>query len=427
MGLLDWLRRWFGGGSPAPPPAPPAAAAGGAPWQGPSVNDAAISAPPGLHATAADTRASPGRQTGGPTFTLPASGGGGRTSDEARLRSFGLPVAHDAVQLAQCMERAPRELLWLADPGRVVARRGGHYQPIVRRKRGGRVRLVLAPRMHLKAAQRWVLRNILDRVQPHAAAHGFRRGRSIRSHARGHAGCAVVVQCDLEQWFHQFTYAQVRDLFRLLGYARPVARLLALLCTAPVREMTPALAAATGLPVADVIAATRQSVRGTRHALLPQGAPTSPALANLLSEPMDAQLAQLAHRFGATYSRYADDCAFSGGAQLSTERSAFLRRLLAIVHHARQAPSPGKLWIRRRGAQQLVTGLVVNDQARVPRTEVRRLRAILHNCGTHGPASQNRDGHPDFPAHLLGRIAHVAAADAAQGATLRHAFDQITW
>ena len=90
--------------------------------------------------------------------------------------------------------------------------------------------------------------------QPHQAAHGFRRGRSIRSHARTHLRQRILIQCDLESWFHQFTYAQVRDLFQRLGYGRPVARLLALLCTAPVREMTPALVAATGLSEAEVIA-----------------------------------------------------------------------------------------------------------------------------------------------------------------------------
>lgn len=424
MGLLDWLRRLFGGGAPPVPPAPGAADGGRARWSGPSATDQAISVPPSLQASQ-PMAVAPLAQARTP-IVLPADAAGW-TTDTARLQAFGLPVARDATELAAAMERSPRELFWLADPHRRVARRGGHYQAIARRKRDGRVRLVLAPRMHLKAVQRWILRTILDRVEPHPAAHGFRRGRSIRSHARTHQRPAVLVQCDLENWFHQFTYLRVRALFQRLGYGRPVARLLALLCTAPVRELTPAIQQATGLTEAEVAAATTQAKRGTRHALLPQGAPTSPILANLCSIGLDRRLAALAQRYGARYSRYADDCAFSGRGRIATETTHFVGELLQCIGQHGQAPSPGKLWIRRPGSQQLVTGLVVNDAVRVPRREVRRLRAILHNCTVHGPAAQNRDDHPAFAAHLLGRIAHVAAADAAQGAALRRAFDQITW
>lgn len=417
MGFFDFLRRLFAGGSgpPAdefkphpcgqrPPPAPP---------------DTAITVPP----SALTPPTVPGH--GGPRIEIPPHYQP-RTND-GLLREFALPVAHTATDLAACMERTPRELYWLADPQRTVARGTGHYQPIVRRKRGGRVRIVLAPRQHLKAAQRWVLRNILDRVNPHGAAHGFRRGRSIRSHARGHVGRPVVVQCDLENWFHQHTYVKVRTLFQRLGYGPTVARLLALICTAPVQEMSTAIAAATGLTPDVVAGATQQSHRGTRHALLPQGAPTSPKLANLLSINLDRRLASLATSFDARYTRYADDCAFSGSGKLSHDTARFIRAMRAVMISERVAPSPGKLWIRRSGSQQLVTGLIVNEGPNVPRTQVRQLRAILHNCVQHGPASQNRTEHEQFAAHLLGRIAHVAAANPEQGAKLRRAFNQIRW
>lgn len=405
MGLMDIWRRLFGG-SPRPGSAPPPTAAE-------------------LIAPRPDGTAPVPQLRGGPAITLPADECWG--TDEPRLRSFGLPVARTAQQLAGCMERTQRELFWLADPTRRVAAKGGHYQPIVRRKRNGRIRIVLAPRQHLKSVQRWILRNILDRVQTHPAAHGFRRGRSIRSHARTHLRKTVLVQCDLENWFHQFTYAQVWSLFRRLGYGRTVARLLAQLCTAPIREMTPAICAATGLTEAEVVAATRQTVRDSRHPMLPQGAPTSPSLANLLSISLDEQLAALAGFYGAAYSRYADDCAFSGGGTLPRQTAAFIGQLLTVIRRNGHAASPGKLWVRRPGAQQLVTGLIVNDGPSVPRAQRRALRAMLHNCARHGPASQNRDGHPHFAAHLLGRIAHVAAANPAHGAALRAAFRRIAW
>ena len=391
MGFFDLLRRLLGGGAaPAPRPTTPAPApgTGHAQWAGPSATDDAIS----LRPSPLQQPTIPGQ--GGPRILLPADAA--RRTNEARLHEFALPIARTPAELAACMERSTRELFWLADPQRTVARGTGHYQPIVRQKRAGRVRIILAPRQHLKAVQRWILRHILDRVDPHGAAHGFRRGRSIRSHARGHVRKAVLVQCDLENWFHQFTYARVRTLFQRLGYGRPVARLLALLCTAPVHEMTPGIVAATGLSTDAVVTATRQSAAagGTRYALLPQGAPTSPTLANLLSRPLDVRLSGLAKQYGARYTRYADDCAFSGGGRLSAETARFIRAMQAILLAERVAPAPGKLWIRRSGAQQLVTGLIVNDGPNVPRHTVRRLRAILHNCAKHGLAYANlEDGY----------------------------------
>jgi len=61
----------------------------------------------------------------------------------------------------------------------------------------------------------------------------------------------------------------------------------------------------------------------------------------------------------------------------------------------------------------------------VLRAERDALRALLHNCRLHGPESQNRNGHNDFRAHLLGRIAWVTSVDSAQGARLRAQFDHI--
>ena len=101
--------------------------------------------------------------------------------------------------------------------------------------------------------------------------------------------------------------------------------------------------------------------------------------------------------------------------------------------HCRLTPPDGfalnfrKTRVMTAGDRQQITGLVVNSKLGVPRTDVERLRATLHNCVRFGPATQNRDGHPDFAAHLRGRVAWVASIDAHKGARLRAAFDRIAW
>jgi RNA-directed DNA polymerase len=77
--------------------------------------------------------------------------------------------------------------------------------------------------------------------------------------------------------------------------------------------------------------------------------------------------------------------------------------------------------------RQRVTGLVVNDRPAAPRREYDALRALLHNCARTGPDAQNRESHPAFRDHLLGRIAWVATGRTERGVTLRALFDQISW
>ena len=81
----------------------------------------------------------------------------------------------------------------------------------------------------------------------------------------------------------------------------------------------------------------------------------------------------------------------------------------------------------RRVTRQHLAGVVVNVRPNVARDEYDRLKATLHNCVRHGPQSQNRAGVPDFRAHLLGRVAHVAAVHAERGRKLRALFDRINW
>jgi RNA-directed DNA polymerase len=251
------------------------------------------------------------------------------------------------------------------------------------------------------------------------AVHGFVRGRSAVTHARTHVAAESVVCLDLRSFFASIGAARVNGLFRSLGYPEAVAWALACLCT----HQTP-VAVLAGMPAGGT-ASGRAWLRAslqTRH--LPQGAPTSPALANLACFTLDRRLAGLAGAAGLTYSRYADDLTFSG------PRGSAGRLVSAVGAIARDEGfdlNPSKTRVRTADERQEVTGLVVNDRVGVPREYHDQLRAVLHDAGRHGPTAANRLGHPDFRAHLEGRVGWVESVNPVRGRRLRAQLDAIVW
>jgi RNA-directed DNA polymerase len=316
------------------------------------------------------------------------------------------------------------QLAWLADvrglERSVADRRLRHYTYTWLARRNAPPRLIEAPKHRLKTIQRRILHELLDHVPAHDAAHGFVRGRSARTHAALHTGRAVVVRLDLEDFFACVGASRVYGIFRTAGYPEAVAHLLTALCINVV-------------PLAEWDALPRPAVHDPRHHRLgrrlatphlPQGAPTSPALASLAAFGLDRRLSGLARTLGLTYSRYADDLTFSG------ERvpTALLQRAVAqIAREEGFRVGHDKTRVRTRAARQLVCGSVVNERLNVPRPEYDRLKAILHDAALHGPQAANRAGVPDFRSHLAGRIAWVASLHPERGRRLRERFAAIKW
>ncbi len=150
-------------------------------------------------------------------------------------------------------------------------------------------------------------------------------------------------------------------------------------------------------------------------------------LANLSLRRLDARLAGLADSFEAVYTRYADDLAFSGGKKLARRSAAFMRYAMVIIGEEGHGVNQPKSRLRSRRTAAAVTSVVVNERTNAARSEFDRLKATLHNCRTHGPDSQNRDGHADFRAHLLGRISWMASLNSERGARLLRDFQRIQW
>jgi retron-type reverse transcriptase len=221
-------------------------------------------------------------------------------------------------------------------------------------KRSGGTRPIHIPSGPLKALQRRVLRRILARLRAHPAATGFERGHSIVTHALPHVGKDVVVRLDIKDFFGSIRRAMVERFFLAIGWDAQAARLLTDLCT--------------------------------HDGSLPQGAPTSPRLSNLVNWRLDERLSALAQKLGASYSRYADDMTFSLLAQGdATPHTAnriirLAKSILADEGYAMHAHK--KLRVYRRGDRQMVTGLVVNEKVSLPRLKRRWMRAAEHHLRT---------------------------------------------
>ncbi|GAA2591757.1 hypothetical protein GCM10010435_83110 [Winogradskya consettensis] len=260
-------------------------------------------------------------------------------------------------------------------------------------------RLIEAPKARLRVAQRRLLDGVLGRIPVHPAAHGFVPGRGVHTFAAPHSGQPMVIRADLASFFSSVTAPRIYGLFRTAGYPEPVAHALAALTT----TRTPA----------DILRGKYLPL--LRHAHLPQGAPSSPALANLVAYRLDRRLSGLAARFGMSYTRYADDLAFSGP-RVSAQR--LLTALEAVVNDEGFRLRRAKTRVRGQGDRQVLAGLVVNERPAVARVEYDRLRAVLHDAARRGLDEANRDGHADFSAYLKGWVSWVSHQNPGRAAKL---------
>jgi RNA-directed DNA polymerase len=320
-----------------------------------------------------------------------------------------VPVIETPGDLADWLALYPNELDWFADLSGLATRgKLQHYRYRLIDKGGGSIRLIESPKPRLKWIQQRVLAQILNRIPPHPAAHGFVRRRSVKTFATPHVGQRVVLRMDLRDFFPSIIGARVQTVFRTIGYPEEVADLLGGIATN----------------------AVPRDVCGDwlyRRPHLPQGAPTSPALANMCFYRADCRLTGLAESAGAKYTRYADDLAFSGSEEFDRRVERFSWHVAAILDEEGFAVHHRKTRIMRQGVRQHLAGVVSNRKVNIWRADFDRLKATLTNCARHGAAGQNRDGHADFRGHLEGRVSYVESINAEKGRKLREILRGIEW
>lgn len=261
----------------------------------------------------------------------------------------------------ECKPVQLKSLTYYANPTLCKKR----YQTFTIKKKSGADRTIHAPVKGLKSILR-SLNFVLQCVyEPHAAATGFVLEKSIVDNAKKHVGHHYVLNMDLKDFFHTFDRNRVKmgfiyEPFNLNGDKEPLAFLLASLCTHPFE------------------------IDGEEKTVLPQGSPTSPTLTNILCKKLDRRLTGLANRFGATYTRYADDITFSSPHNIYTDE-AFNKELKRLIEDDQKLViNPKKTRLQKSGYRQEVTGLIVNDKVNVRRRYVKQIRMWLYYWEKYG-------------------------------------------
>lgn len=260
-------------------------------------------------------------------------------------------------------------------------------------KRSGGWREILEPKPELKAKQRSILAWLMARrIGPSPYAHAFVRKRSILTNALPHVGKRVVVKIDMKDFFPSITEGQVAQALVREGLTGSESRAIAQICTVEGR--------------------------------LPQGAPTSPFLSNLVFKPFDYRLAGIAKAWSKSasptaFTRYADDLAFSGN---NPRLNLIIHPVRAILDEAGFVINRAKTRVYRASNRQTVTGVIVNSVANVDRKLRRRLRGELHRY----KVQLIEDKSPDLDlAALQGQIAHIASVNPGSSRSLRRELDTI--
>lgn len=333
-----------------------------------------------------------------------------RRANVEKLESRGLPLMATPADLATALGITIPRLRWLAFHSE--ASRVTHYIRFTVPKKSGGRRVLSTPHKAMSECQEWIFHNVLAKVPPHPSAHGFVSGRSTVTNAVPHVGKDVVVNVDLKDFFPSVTFPRVKGMFQGMGYSPAVSTILALLCTeSPRRKVR------YGKETYHVATAVRS---------LPQGACTSPGLSNLVVRRLDARLDGLCKKLGWSYTRYADDMTFSAKGNKSDEIGYLLARVRHLVQEEGFVLNNRKTRILKRNAAQTVTGIVVNDRPGVPRREVRRMRAILHQARVDGLKAQNREHIPHFESWLQGMVAYIHMVNPKQGGKLKADLDRLS-
>ena len=224
-----------------------------------------------------------------------------------------------------------------------------YYHLACIKKKSGGERILNVPAVSLKIVQRWILDNILENLHVSQYAMGFCKNKSIVTNAKNHLGKACVINVDLKDFFPSITQKQIFNIFYYYGYTIGVSYMLSRLCTCESR--------------------------------LPQGAPTSPYLSNIVCLKLDKRLSELSKRFEAEYTRYADDITFSSDSDISN----ILPIVKEIIIDEGFQLNEKKTRVLFKHQKQEVTGLLVNgNRIRVNKKYIKKFKQEIYYCKKYG-------------------------------------------
>lgn len=269
-----------------------------------------------------------------------------------------------------------------------------YHLSYIKKKSGGE-RTLNVPAVSLRIVQRWILDNILKNLYISQHAMGFCKNKSIVTNAKSHLGKACVINVDLKDFFPSITQKQIFNIFYYYGYTIGVSYMLSRLCTC--------------------------------EGKLPQGAPTSPCLSNIVCLKLDKRLSEVSKRFSAEYTRYADDITFSGDSDISN----ILPIIKKIIIDEGFQLNEKKTRILFKHQRQEVTGLLVNgNHIRVDKKYIKKFKQEIYYCKKYGVESHLK--HIDckkhfYCDHMYGKAYFIKMVDEEMGKKLIGELDSIDW
>lgn len=293
----------------------------------------------------------------------------------------------------------------------IVERESDPYRTFQISKHSGGWRTICVPNPEALAVQSWLNKQVLEKISPHPRSFAFMPKSSVVKCASEHCGCGWLIKLDVRRFFESISEIKVYHSFQSMGYQGLVAFELARICTrlhpetGKVRRRSKWLADPTKY-------ATINAYWSRSIGYLPQGAPTSPRLANLASYDLDNTVQSIARDFGLTYTRYADDMAFSASTDFSFKMAhTFVRKVYRAMKKYKFEPNTTKTIIAPPGARKIVLGLLVDqDQPRLTREFRNKLNMHIWAIGKFGFAKHAHHlGFKSlwgFQRHLEGLIAY---------------------
>jgi retron-type reverse transcriptase len=302
-----------------------------------------------------------------------------------RLKSKKLPYIYDVQHFCMLTDSSLKQVnLFLSNKNKA-------YTTFKLPKKSGNFREINAPSKKMKHLQRWILDNILYKLNSGEHAHGFIPGKSISTNANVHVNQDLVLGIDIKDFFPSINFGSVYYVFKSAGYSKKVAWAFADLCT--------------------------------YHWKLPQGAPTSPMLANLVTLKLDKAIYKYCKRRNFNYSRYADDITISGSYNLPMHKKI----IIGLIQKNGFTVNEEKTRMFSKGSRQKVTGLVVNDKVSIGKKRKMDLKAMVHNILINGPVAENRLNDPFFKERLFGHLGFANEIEPEFTTPLINALKKIDW
>jgi hypothetical protein len=338
------------------------------------------------------------------------------TSYAQNLASKGLPIIFDAYHLAYLIGIPPHRIV------NIIKDRDYLYNTYKIRKKSGGYRWIMSPTEELKGVQNWIKTNILDEVSIHDSANGFIKGRSIISNAEKHIGKELILNLDLYRYFDTITENRVYGILKKLGYTEKLSFDMArLLCRQPTNSYW-----------RDVKKENRFKKKfiKSKPAIIPQGAPTSPVISNIIANKLDESFSKYALICNLEYTRYADDITFSGNRKDMLSLSVIKN----IIRQQGFTINIKKTKYVDHYKKQTVTGLTVNNGVFVNKEIINLIKQELYYCLKYGYKNhlefKRNKGFPiktGYKDWLLGIISFIYSVEKGKGEKFYSMFNQIDW